>query len=172
MGFVDYYDVLQVSPHADADVVEKAYRVLMGKHHPDKGGDTRHAQRLNEAHDVIGDPKKRADYNREWARHRHWTAQPPRTSATGTAAAPQAAPRSRRLRSGWAASSVVGLLLTLLGVAFMATGSAFVGLLLTVAGVVFIFNLSGLWLLVALLTVGAGVVVRIGLRGRRSASYR
>jgi hypothetical protein len=66
----------------------------------------------------------------------------------------------------------VGLLLTLLGVAFMATGSAFVGLLLTVAGVVFIFNLSGLWLLVALLTVGAGVVVRIGLRGRRSASYR
>ena len=58
MSFVDYYDVLQVSPRAEAEVIEKAYRALISKHHPDKGGDTRHAQRLNEAHGVIGDPAR------------------------------------------------------------------------------------------------------------------
>ena len=172
MGFVDYYDVLQVSPRADAEVIEKAYRALIGKHHPDKGGDTRHAQRLNEAHDVIGDPNKRAAYNREWTRHQHRTAAPPRNAASDAVAVPQAAPRRRRRQSEWAASWVVGLVLVLLGVAFLASGSAFVGLLLTVVGMVFIFNLWGLWLLVALLAVGAGIIVRHSLRARRSASYR
>jgi hypothetical protein len=166
MGFVDYYDVLQVSPRADAEVIEKAYRVLIGKHHPDKGGDTRIAQRLNEAHAVLGDPSKRVDYNREWARHRNRTVRPSGNAASQGAEVPQGAPSGRR-RPPLAASWVVGLLLVLLGVAFMATGSAFVGLVLAVAGMMFIFNLWGLWLLVGLLTLGAGIVVRYGLRVRR-----
>ncbi len=172
MGFVDYYDVLQVSPRADAEVIEKAYRALMSRHHPDKGGDTLHAQRLNEAHDVIGDPNTRAAYDREWARHQHRTAPPPSKAASEAVTVPQGAPRRSRRQSERAASWVVGLVLVLLGVAFLATGSALAGVLLTVVGLVFIFNLWGLWLLVMLLAVGAGVIVRYALRARRSASYR
>ncbi len=168
MGFVDYYDVLQVSPRADADVIEKAYRVLISKHHPDTGGDTRYAQRLNEAHDVIGNPTKRADYDRDWAGHRNQTVPPPRTAASAGDAGPHGAPRTGQ-RPPPRAAVVVGLLLTLLGVAFMASGSALVGLLLAVLGVMLLFNLWGLWLLVALLTVGAGIVLRHGLRMRRQA---
>ncbi len=169
MGFVDYYDVLQVSPRADAEVIEKAYRVLIGKHHPDKGGDTRHAQRLNEAHDVLGDPDARAAYNREWARHRQGTVTPPRSATPEGAAAPQGAPPGKRRHPLLAAGGVVGLLLVLLGAAFIAAGSAFVGLLLAAAGMMFIFNLWGLGLLVAVLALGAGIVARSGPRMRRSA---
>lgn len=166
MGFVDYYDVLQVSPHADAEVIERAYRVLIGKHHPDKGGDTRHAQRLNKAHDVIGNPNKRADYHKEWARH-HRTATRPIDVGFEGAATPQAAPGTQQRHPLPGASWGVGLVLVLLGVAFMAAGSAFTGLLLAVVGMMFIFNLWGLWLLIALLTVGAGIIVRQGLKVRR-----
>jgi hypothetical protein len=172
MGFVDYYDVLQVSPHADAEVIEKAYRALISKHHPDKGGDVRHAQRLNEAHDVIGDPNKRAAYNKEWVRHPHRTTSPPRNTASETVTVTQSAPSRRRRQSEWSFNWVVGLLLVLLGVAFLATGSAFVGLLLAVVGMMFIFNVGGLWLLLTLLTVGVTIIVRYALRVRRSASYR
>jgi hypothetical protein len=168
MGFVDYYDVLQVSPRADADVIEKAYRVLISKHHPDTGGDTRLAQRLNEAHDVIGNPTKRADYDRDWARHQNQTVPPPRSAASAGAAGPQGATHTGR-RHPPLAAAVVGLLLTLLGVAFIATGSALVGLLLAVLGVTLLFNLWSLWLLVVLLTLGAGIVLRHGLRMRRQA---
>jgi hypothetical protein len=171
MGFIDYYDVLQVSPRADAEVIEKAYRALISKHHPDKGGDTRHAQRLNEAHDVIGDPNKRAAYNREWARHQNGTTPPPRNAAAETVTVPQSAPSRSRRQSGWSATWVVGLLLVLLGVTFLATGSVFVGLLLTVVGMAFIFSVGGLWLLVTLLAVGVGAVLRYTLRVRRSATH-
>jgi hypothetical protein len=63
----------------------------------------------------------------------------------------------------------VGLLLTLLGVAFMASGSALLGLLLAVLGVMLLFNLWGLWLLVVFVTFGAGIVLRHRLRMRRQA---
>jgi curved DNA-binding protein CbpA len=159
MSFVDYYDVLQVSPRADAEVIEKAYRVLIGKHHPDKGGDTRHAQQLNEAHDVLGDPRKRADYDRDWAGHQNRAVTPPRTAAPGT----------RRRHAAPPASWVAGPLLVVLGLAFMAAGSGFVGLLFALVGVLFLFNLSGLWLLLALLALGACIVVRHGPRARRNA---
>jgi hypothetical protein len=43
------------------------------------------------------------------------------------------------------------------------------GLLLAVLGVMLLFNLWGLWLLAVLLTLGAGVVLRHGLRMRRQA---
>jgi hypothetical protein len=168
ISFVDYYDVLQVSPRADAEVIEKAYRALMSKHHPDKGGDTRHAQRLNEAHDVIGDPSKRAAYNREWARHQG-RATPRRNASSQPVATQQAAGGTRR-SSGWTVTGLVGFVLVLLGAALLASGSAFVGLLLTVVGVALIVNLGSLWLLVTLV-VGAGMLLRYGLR-RRSATFR
>lgn len=61
--FIDYYEVLQVHPRAEAEVIAKAYRALMLKYHPDHAGATERAQMINEAYEVLGDPRKRAAYD-------------------------------------------------------------------------------------------------------------
>jgi curved DNA-binding protein CbpA len=59
----DYYEVLQVHPSADAEVIRAAYRILARKYHPDHGGDPRRMIALNDAWDVLGDPVRRAAYD-------------------------------------------------------------------------------------------------------------
>ena len=59
----DLYEVLQVHPRADPDVLRAAYRVLARKYHPDHGGDARRMITLNDAWDVLGDPVRRAAYD-------------------------------------------------------------------------------------------------------------
>ena len=59
----DYYEVLQVHPRAESEVVRAAYRVLARKYHPDHGGDPRRMIALNDAWDVLGDPARRAEYD-------------------------------------------------------------------------------------------------------------
>jgi len=63
----DYYDILQVSPTAEPEVIDAAYRHLVRRYHPDvyTGGDaTERLRELNEAHAVLSDPAKRALYDR------------------------------------------------------------------------------------------------------------
>ena len=166
MGFVDYYDVLQVSPRADAEVIEKAYRALISKHHPDKGGDLRHAQLLNEAHDVIGDPQKRAAYDREWVAHQRRTEPRPRGATSASAPAPAASTRPGRPRQGLPAVWILGLLLVVAGLIMLAAGSLFWGVLLAAAGA---WLLGGLWLPVMLLAIAVGLLARLALGARRTA---
>lgn len=63
----DYYRILQVSRDADPEVIEKAYRVLARKRHPDvrpERADAHDAMiELNEAYAVLSDPVKRAAYD-------------------------------------------------------------------------------------------------------------
>ena len=62
-----YYDILQVSIFAEQEVIEAAYKRLAQKYHPDMNSSanaTRKMQELNEAHDVLRDPVKRAEYDR------------------------------------------------------------------------------------------------------------
>jgi len=61
---VTHYEVLQVSRTASADVIEAAWKTLMRQHHPDKkGGSAERAREINQAHDVLSDSKKRAEYD-------------------------------------------------------------------------------------------------------------
>ena len=60
----DYYEVLGVSKTASADDVKKAFRKLAHEHHPDKGGDAQKFKDVNEAYQVLGDPQKRAQYDK------------------------------------------------------------------------------------------------------------
>src|SRR5438093_6040214 len=63
----DYYEILQVSPRAEPDVIEAAYRRLARKYHPDVNPGLAALQRmseLNQALDVLNDPRKRAEYDR------------------------------------------------------------------------------------------------------------
>ena len=59
----DPYEVLQVRPSAEPEVIRAAYRVLARKYHPDLGGDATRMVALNDAWDVLGDPARRAAYD-------------------------------------------------------------------------------------------------------------
>lgn len=60
-----YYDILQVGTDAPAEIIAAAYRTQMLnlRKHPDLGGDVDEAALINEAYEVLSDPKKRADYD-------------------------------------------------------------------------------------------------------------
>lgn len=64
-ALVDYYEVLQVQPSAEPEVIEKAYKALIFKYHPDRGGDEETAKRITGAYYVVSDPKRRAEYDRQ-----------------------------------------------------------------------------------------------------------
>jgi len=66
-GKRDYYEVLGVSRDASDSEIKKAFRKLAFECHPDHNRDSGAEERfkeVNEAYQVLGDPDKRAAYNR------------------------------------------------------------------------------------------------------------
>ena len=60
----NYYDILWVSEDASAEEIKKAFKKAAVKHHPDKQwGDKKKFQDANEAYQVIGDEKKKSQYD-------------------------------------------------------------------------------------------------------------
>jgi hypothetical protein len=68
VGERSHYDVLGVSFGATVEEVRAAYRRAARDHHPDAGGDPARMTDLNAAWHVLGDPVRRAAYDRELAR--------------------------------------------------------------------------------------------------------
>jgi molecular chaperone DnaJ len=71
MAAQDHYKTLGVERKASAEAIKKAYRKLARKYHPDRNpGDAKseeHFKRISQAHDVLGDPEKRKQYDRQLA---------------------------------------------------------------------------------------------------------
>jgi hypothetical protein len=75
-GFIDYYELLQLSSNADADTIERVFRHFAKKFHPDNkaSGDIERFHLVVEAHRTLSDPEMRAGYdvkhqdywNRKW----------------------------------------------------------------------------------------------------------
>ena len=67
----DYYHILQVNQQDSSEVIDRAYKALARKYHPDKYTPERRAwanarmQEINEARAVLTDPDRRAEYSRQ-----------------------------------------------------------------------------------------------------------
>src|SRR6266852_2538429 len=66
--FKDYYKILGVDKNAVPKEIQKAFRKMARKHHPDVNpGDKAaedHFKEINEANEVLSDPEKRKEYDR------------------------------------------------------------------------------------------------------------
>src|SRR5690606_35549926 len=76
MEYKDYYKVLGVGRDASADEIKKAYRKLALQYHPDRNPDDKSAEdkfkEVNEAHQVLSDPEKRAKYDQLGSAYTQW----------------------------------------------------------------------------------------------------
>ncbi len=67
MEYKDYYSTLGVSKQASADEIQKAYRKLARKYHPDvnrSAGAEDKFKEITESYEVLKDPEKRKTYDR------------------------------------------------------------------------------------------------------------
>ena len=75
-SFIDYYEILQLSQGADQETIDRVYRLLAKRYHPDNR-DTGDAQKFDElvkAYRALSDPERRADYDAKYeaGNSHHW----------------------------------------------------------------------------------------------------
>lgn len=71
-SWVDHYETLQLSSSADGETVERVYRLLAKRFHPDNAstGDAHRFTQVREAYEVLSDPDARAAYDATYERER------------------------------------------------------------------------------------------------------
>ena len=76
MEYQDYYETLGITRNASEKEIKQAFRKLARKYHPDVNPDDPSAaekfKTINEAHEVLSDPAKRARYNQLGSNYRQW----------------------------------------------------------------------------------------------------
>ena len=70
--FDDHYETLQLSSNADSETVDRVYRVLVRRYHPDnlETGDPEKFTKVVKAHEVLSDPEARAAYDVSYEENR------------------------------------------------------------------------------------------------------
>jgi curved DNA-binding protein CbpA len=61
----DYYEFLQISPNAEMPTIQRIYRFMAGRFHPDNPvtGDPEKFLLLKHAYEILSDPQRRAEYD-------------------------------------------------------------------------------------------------------------
>ena len=76
-AFVDYYEILEISPNASLETIHRVYRILAQRFHPDnpQTGDADAFRGVTNAYQVLSDPEQRAafDVHHRAARKLTWT---------------------------------------------------------------------------------------------------
>lgn len=67
--FVDYYELMQISPNAEHDTIVRVYRILAARFHPDNPhtGNADKFKLLTRAYHTLSDPQRRVEYDAELA---------------------------------------------------------------------------------------------------------
>ena len=73
---LDCYEIMQLSPNADVDTIQRVYRILAQRYHPDslETGNKEIFLKLCEAHRTLGDPERRTGYDARYleTQQLHW----------------------------------------------------------------------------------------------------
>ncbi|HUJ24021.1 MAG TPA: DnaJ domain-containing protein [Bryobacteraceae bacterium] len=71
-AFIDYYELLQISPNAEPETIHRVFRIMASRYHPDnkETGDSEKFLLLTKAYTTLSDPAKRAAYD-QTHRNRH-----------------------------------------------------------------------------------------------------
>jgi curved DNA-binding protein len=98
VDYKDYYSILDVNKNASREEIQKAFRKLARKYHPDVNPDDKTAEdkfkEINEANEVLSDPEKRKKYDAmvaDYERYGRWTGAEgySRAGSTGAGGGPQ-----------------------------------------------------------------------------------
>lgn len=71
-GDADYYEVLQVSDSAEPETVNRVYRLLAQRYHPDnrETGNEARFREITDAYHILSSPEKRAQYDATYQQRR------------------------------------------------------------------------------------------------------
>jgi curved DNA-binding protein CbpA len=63
--FIDYYEVLQISPKADIETIHRVFRMQAARYHPDnkQSGNAERFMMLSRIYETLIDPKRREQYD-------------------------------------------------------------------------------------------------------------
>jgi curved DNA-binding protein CbpA len=64
-NFIDYYELMQISPNAEPATIVRVFRMLAARYHPDnrETGQLPVFHRLMEGYKILSDPVQRAEYD-------------------------------------------------------------------------------------------------------------
>lgn len=64
-AFVDYYELMQISPNAESETIHRVFRLMASRYHPDNAetGDNEKFLILTKGYAVLSDPTRRAAYD-------------------------------------------------------------------------------------------------------------
>jgi hypothetical protein len=96
VGGDSYYDILGLRPDASPQEVRSKYRSLIRRIHPDLDGPVALFRQVQEAYEVLSDPRRRAEYDRRLAARRSEARAAANQSPSGT----NAGPRSSSAQNG------------------------------------------------------------------------
>jgi DnaJ-class molecular chaperone with C-terminal Zn finger domain len=67
-SFVDYYEMLRVSPTAEIESIQRVHRALAARYHPDnqETGDLERFLLVNDAYKVLSNPEKRKEFDAQY----------------------------------------------------------------------------------------------------------